>query len=246
MSVVTFCSASGSSGVSTMALMTAGLTESVEPVLFVECDPSGGDVAAWMDASDRTGIGSLASTRDADRTLDGVGAHVQRLESGLPVLVAPTRVGQASVAVREVAPWLMPLLSQSGLRAVVDAGRVNPMVLPDAVSGADLVVVVLRQSAGSAAATTARIDRTAELVEALTRVVVPHVLVGVGKYPYGWAEIMAHIETDMVGALPEEPQGAAAAAGGWTVGRGAGRSLLAATTRKMAAAVFDRVGVSVP
>jgi hypothetical protein len=109
---------------------------------------------------------------------------------------------------------------------------------------ADLVVVVLRQAPSSAAATTARIDRTAELVEALTRVVVPHVLVGIGKYPYSWTDIMAQIETDMVGALPEDPLGAAATAGGRVVGR-AGKSLLAAATKDVAATVLARVGVGV-
>ena len=240
MAVVACCAAAGSSGVSTTGLLLAALTPGAEPVLFVETDPSGGDVAAWMGSGDRPGLATLVT--EPDRSSTGLSAHVQRLPSGLAVLVAPARAQQAAVAVREVVPWLAPILvAERRVLSVCDAGRVDPVALPAVVTHADLAVVVLRQSPDSGPGTVARVDRTGELVERLAWAGVAHALAVVGVGPYRADELAAHVAADLLGVLPEDARGASAASGGWTLGRAAGRSVLAGAGRHLAVSVMGRV-----
>lgn len=245
MSLLVFCSPTGSTGVTTTALQVAALAPGSEPVVFAELDSSGGDLAGWLETGDRRGIASMVTT--SDRSLDGLGPHLQRLPSGLPVLVAPALVAQAKLAVREVSTWLPALFAAGvGVRVVADAGRVDPTELPAVVRVAGLVVIVVRQSLDSGPGSVPRVDRARELVDAVDASGVEHALVVIGAGPYAPADIARHTGSELIGVLPEDARGAATGSGAWTIGRAAGRSLLAGATRDLSTRVMARLDTRIP
>jgi hypothetical protein len=228
MSGVAVAGAPGATGVTTTAmLLAAGLDDAV----LVEADPSGGDVAAWMGGADQPGWSSAVAADD--RSWLGLERHLQRLPSGLRVLVAPTRSAEAAVAVRAGLERFGPLLTaMSDVVAVLDCGRITGPTA--ATSTALLTVLVVRQQADSAPATVARIDRAAELIGRTRTSAEGRVgLVVVGAVPYRPAEIAAHCQVELFAELADDRRGAAMVAGGWTIGRGAGRSALARSARPL-------------
>ena len=231
------------SGVTTTGLVLAAMSPSDRAVVFAECDPSGGDLAAWAELRETPGWSTAVAS--GDRSWRGLRSHLQQLPSGLNVLLAPTLAGQADVVVREAAHRFGSMLrSLSEVTVIADCGRMDaePPVWTEA---ADLVLLVVRQAPSSAGATVARVDRAREALSVLAtrRVRVATLLIGVRPYPPGQlAEVLGG---DVFGVLPEDPVGAGLASGAWTVGRGAGRSTLARAARPLAAALANGVSGSV-
>ena len=108
MSVVAVCTAGGSTGSTTTALLLAAMAPSDRAAMLVECDPDGGDVAAWAELSASRGWSSAVSA--TDRSWSGLVGHSQELP-GLTVVVSPTRPSQARSAVREAASGFAGLLA---------------------------------------------------------------------------------------------------------------------------------------
>src|SRR3954447_7315288 len=78
-------------------------------VLRMEADPSGGDIAAWLDVPEQPGV-ATAVTSAPSGEWPVVQAQCQR-HGELDVLVMPIRAGEAAVAAREAANRLAPTLS---------------------------------------------------------------------------------------------------------------------------------------
>ena len=234
MSVVAVVEAAGTAASTTTAVALAAAVPLGVETLLAECDPSGGDVAAWAGLSETPGWTTSVST--GDRSWEALCAHMQQLASGLSVLAAPSRARVARTVVRESASRFAPLLAaMPDVVTFADCGRYDET--PSAwVASASLVLLLVRQA--SAPATVARVDRAAEVIDRLGR---SHARVGVvvvGAHPYDPSEIAAAVGGQLFGVLAEDPIGAGQVGGGWTVGRGAGRSALLRSARPVAEALI--------
>ncbi|MGD9792054.1 MAG: hypothetical protein AB7V43_01130 [Acidimicrobiia bacterium] len=206
-------------------------------VLLVEGDPTGGDLAAWLDVAELPGV-ATAVTMAPTGAWPVIEAQVQH-HGLLRVLVMPVRAGEAAIAAREATTRIIPTLSAlSGLTAVVDCGFCHPAAPSTVVTQAALVVVTVRQPRTSSRAAAAHLDRVGELVDALGSRMLPTVVAVIGEEPYRASEI-----GDFLGGSPDrvrvvviadDPVGAAAAAGRERVGRGFARSHLARSAATVA------------
>ena len=237
MAVVAVVEAPGTSVSTTTAVVLAAVAPAGCETLLAECDPSGGDVAAWAGMADTPGWTTAVSS--GDRSWDALGAHLRPLPSGLAVLTAPVRGRVARTVVRESAARFGPLLaSMHDMVTFADCGRIDETPSPW-VAHAGLVLVVVRQA--SARATVARVDRAGELIDRLARADGQVAVVVVGGHPYDPPDVAEAAGGRLFGVLADDPWGAAQIAGAWTVGRGAGRSGLVRSARPVAEAVVAAV-----
>ncbi len=205
------------------------------PTLLAECDPSGGDVAAWAQLSTSPGWSTAMSS--ADRSWAAIDDNTQQLPSGLRVMAAPARASQAHTAVGEAARGFAgPMAAAPDVVTVADCGRVD-FDAPLWATSAQLTLLLVRQSVVSAPATVPRVDRAIEALGILRKTCRQVGVVLIGGAPYRSAEVAGALGTELFGVLPEDSAGAALVAGGWTVGNRASRSPLA----KAAAALGCRV-----
>lgn len=155
--VLSVLSAKGSPGATTTALLTAALWP--RPVLLVDADPAGGDVAVRLPAeaggpldADR-GLLPLLSAARRGLTPAQVVAEAQQAAGGTAVvagLAGPEQSAAAAANWPALATAVAEVTAVSGLDVVVDAGR----TAPDAVHlpllrACDVVVLVLRAEVGS-------------------------------------------------------------------------------------------------
>jgi hypothetical protein len=240
MSIVALCTPAGSSGTTTTSVLLGAMAPANTAVIVAECDPSGGDIAAWA----QLGIapGWVTAVAASDRSWTGLLHHAQALPSGLQVLVAPARGTEARTTIAEAARGFAGLLtSMPDVIAFADCGRVGESA-PVWASRAQLTVLLVRQSAQSAPATVAIVDRALEALDTL-RGACPRVgVVLVGGEPYPAREIEAALGVPLFGALPDDRAGAGVVAGSWTLGRRAARSPLA----RAAATLSEQVAASLP
>ena len=154
MTLVAVCSAGGSAASTTTAVVLASMLPAGYPTLLAECDPTGGDVAAWAQLSSSPGWSSAVS--GGDRSWDAIGDHAQQLPSGLRVMAAPPRAAQAYTAVGEAARGFAGLLAAApDVVTVADCGRVE-FDAPVWAAPAQLTLLLVRQSVVSAPATVPR------------------------------------------------------------------------------------------
>ncbi|NLT55724.1 MAG: hypothetical protein GXX79_14445 [Actinomycetales bacterium] len=149
MGVVAFCSAKGSPGVTTSALLVAALWP--RRVLLVDADPAGGDVALRLPGTDGLALdtrrGMLTLLPMARRALDpfALYQHAQELSGGVPVLAGlagPEQAGAVGELWTELARAFAAL---PGADVIVDAGRVHSHAVHlSLLRQADVVAWVLR------------------------------------------------------------------------------------------------------
>jgi hypothetical protein len=212
------------------------------PTLFAECDPTGGDVAAWAQLPTTPGWSSAVS--GGDRSWEAIADHAQQLPSGLRVMVAPARAAQAHSAVSEAARSFAGLLvAAPDVVTVADCGRVE-FDTPLWAAPAQLTLLLVRQSVVSAPATIPRVDRAVEALGVLRSACRQVGVVLIGGAPYRSSEIAGALGAELFGVLPEDASGAALVAGGWTVGKRASRSPLARAAadlgRRVVEAIYGR------
>jgi hypothetical protein len=235
MTIVAVCAAGGSAGSTTTAVVVASMLPAGYPTLLTECDPSGGDVAAWAQLPTAPGWSTAVSA--GDRSWEAVGDHTQQLPSGLRVMAAPARASQAHTAIGEAARGFTGLLAAApDVVTVADCGRVE-LDAPLWATPAQLTLLLVRQCVASAPATVPRVDRAIEALGVLRGTCRQVGVVLVGGAPYRASEIAGALGVELFGVLPEDASGAALVAGGWTVGRRGSRSPLA----KAAAVLGERV-----
>lgn len=196
----------------TTALATAMCWPLDSDVALAELDPSGGDLAAWLDRPQSPGLaGCLSSSGSIGWPV--IAAHIQPITEHFGVLVAPLRAREAAVAVREAALRLVPTLSALDRPVTLaDCGSQQPSALSPVVLQAAITVVCVSQRDASARAVAARLDRTAELVDALRQRAMPVVVAVVGARPFAPDEIerfLAAGEPLSVAAIEVDPAAAA-------------------------------------
>ena len=126
MTVIAFASVKGAPGVTTLACLVGAAWPPDRAVMVVECDASGGDVAARFRLASRIGWPSLVAAARRAREDVPVESHLQQIPGGLDVLVGASQLPSAEV-MAEVAPCLLRGESPSGTArdALVDLGRVS-------------------------------------------------------------------------------------------------------------------------
>ena len=145
-------------------------------VIVVEGDPSGGSMAAWLDTPLSPSLSAVVTalhqgstagvTRSTQRST--IDAMIRHTTSGVRFIPAPFRTREARGTVAEAEVSLFPTLAElHEVVALVDVGRIDPLRLPGAASGAALCVVAHRQDSSSAPAATVRLERLAETIAAL-------------------------------------------------------------------------------
>jgi hypothetical protein len=239
MTLVAVCAPAGSAASTTTAVVLASMLPAGYPTLLAECDPSGGDVAAWAQLPTTPGWSSAVS--GGDRSWEAIGDHAQALPSGLRVMAAPARSAQAHTAVGEASRGFAGLLAAApDVTTIADCGRVE-FDAPVWAAPAQLTLLLVRQSVVSAPATVPRVDRAIEALGILRSSCRQVGVVLIGGAPYRSSEIAAALGTELFGVLPEDASGAALVAGGWTLGRRASRSPLARAAAELGERVIEAI-----
>lgn len=187
---------------STTTIAIASGWSAADDVIVVEADPTGGDLAAWLDMPVAPSLSTVVT-----RVLDGTWPEIERFtrlaDSGLRVIPAPARAAEAQQAVGEAARSLVPTLAaMRSPVAIVDTGRLQPTpALHPFVGSAAVTVVVHRQATQSARAAAARLQRFADQLDAFGASPSKLVVAVVGATPFGLDEIEAFV-AESVGPTP--------------------------------------------
>ncbi len=239
MTVVPILSLSGAPGVTTVACLLASTWPATGPVAVVECDPSGGDLAARFGLSAAVGWTSLSAAVRRAGASTSLDSHLQQLPGGLPVLVGARAGCQVPADASEARLVRVAFSSQAGDGlAVIDLGRL-PVVKDGAggwLSAADYTIVMVRDDAAAALRVRERAKELIELTEGRVGVVV------VGDTAFRSRELAEFTGLAPLGDIPFDPASARVASGESGAGRRLERSRLLASTRRVAEAVGDRTG----
>jgi hypothetical protein len=180
--------------------------------MVAEFDPAGGCLAAWLDLPRSPGLADVAAS-SSPGSWATIQSMVQRAQSGVEVLVAPTRAMEATAVVQAAAMSVLPVLAALDQPVVfADGGRLRGG-LSTLASRANAVVVAHRQHSGSAAAAALGIERVADLTSQLVARSIPTVVALIGSRPYTADEVSDFVEADAVVAIADDPWAAAVLAG---------------------------------
>lgn len=240
----------GDAATTTTLALAAGWPDEV---LVLEADHRGGSMAAWLDLPASPTL-STAVTRASEGAWPAVRDVAHDAAAGLRVVTAPIRTIEATRAIAEAERHVLPALSALDRPVVlVDAGRAHPGAIgaPDGVPpvllASDVVAVVHHQSRQSSRAAAVRIERLADLVEAVVAAApsVATVLVLIGERPFEPAEIARFVAEDRtlagVVVLADDPLSAAVLAGRSGVSARRLARLPLMRTARRAAATLDRM-----
>ena len=239
MSVVPFLSLSGAPGVTTLACLVASTWAGQGPVAVVECDPSGGDLAARFGLTPAVGWSSLSAATRRTGPSTPLAAHLQPLPGGLPVLVG-THEGAPVPAHAPAAGVVRAGFSHDAPPgvAIVDLGRALPgPVDPDGWLGAaDYAVLVVGDDPSAALRVRGRASELLERTGGRLGLVV------VGGTTYRCQELAEFTGIAALCDIPFDPQGAAVASGASSAGRRLERSRLLASARRLGDGIAARTG----
>jgi len=185
----------------TTAVALASAWPVSDDVILVEADPSGGDLAAWFDLPVAPSLSTVV-TQVREGAWSDVEPHTRLADSGLRLITAPARAGEAGQAVREAGRTLAPTLAT--LRSpvtIADTGRFasSPASHPF-LAAASVTVVVHRQSPQSSRAAAVRLQRLVEQIETFPAGPAALVVTIVGAGPFAVGEIESYLAAD-VGAV---------------------------------------------
>jgi len=186
----------------TTAVALASAWPVSEDAILVEADPSGGDLAAWFDMTTSPSLSTVVT-----RVLDGAWPEIERLtrlaDSGLRIIPAPPRAGEAAQAVGESARSLVTTLATLRSPVVIaDTGRLQPSPAAHPYVGSSAVTVLVhRQAAQSSRAAAVRLQRLADQLEALSAIPASVVVAVIGASPFDLGEIESFL-AESVGSSP--------------------------------------------
>jgi hypothetical protein len=256
MTLVTILSVSGAPGVSTVACLLATTWAVPGPVMVVECDASGGDLAARFGLSPSVGWPSLTAAVRRSGASTPLDPHLQYLPGGLPVLVGAHHGPPAAAGGPEAGVVRTRSAGDSGGiggddgggqgnhgggrsgLVVVDLGRLphDSVETEGWLEAADWTVVVVRDDPAGAV----RVGHRA--AELLARTEGRLGLVVVGVNGFRCRELAGLTGIDPMGDVPFDSESAAVASGVSGAGRRLGRSQLLASVRRVGVVVASRTG----
>ncbi|MFI9509041.1 hypothetical protein [Nocardia sp. NPDC052566] len=198
-------------GVTTTAVALAAGWPGPETPIVLEADPSGGWLAGLAGGHPSLGLASLATAATHTSTPSGaeqLAAHTQLLPIGVPVLAAPS--GTDHIRTVLTSPMAPPARTRRHqpheVVVIADTGKADPVsaVMP-ILSGADVLVVLVRADLADAGLARQRLHEIAEWCP--RRAVV---LIGA----HTDEEFAASLAVPILGRLPLDSRGAAAILGG--------------------------------
>lgn len=152
--MVSICAGKGSPGATTLTMALAVAWP--RPVLVVEMDPYGGDIALRCRASNGqplspdTGVLSWSASMTTDAAASSINDHIQVADGDIHVLLGPRNAAQS----RAIDRWasMADALACSERDVLIDCGHVSSPSLPSAaaVRQSDQVIVVARAQLDSA------------------------------------------------------------------------------------------------
>jgi len=220
--LISVFSLKGSPGVTTLSCLLASAWSVPGPVIVVEADPSGGDLAARFELSSRTGWASLCSSARRSEAAPSLAPHLQILPGGLPTLVGSRGTDRRSARSEEGAVIRSGCggTERSGL-TVVDLGRVldGDEISDTWLQESDASVLVVP---GEASAAVQLRDRAPRLLETCNGHL-GMVVVGGG---YTSRELAVFAGIPVIGDVPIDAPAAAVASGSSGAERRLERSLL--------------------
>lgn len=186
----------------TTALAVASAWPSDQDTLLVEADPTGGDLAAWLDVPVAPSLSAVVTS------VRGGGwsevEHLIRDAAGrLRLIPAPAREGEAAQAVNESARHLAAMIaSLPSPVSIVDTGSIAPSPAAHPfVAVAAVTIIVHRQATQSAAAAAVRLQRLADQVDAFAGLSTSPIVAVVGAAPFSPGEIERFL-VESVAAVP--------------------------------------------
>ena len=134
----------------TTAVALTSAWPSERDVILVEADPSGGDLAAWLDMPVAPSLSTIV-TRALDGAWPDIERHVRTAAAGIRVVPAPDRAGEAARAIGESARFVVTTFATRTSPVVIaDTGRLHPAPAAHSfVAAAQVTVLVHRQSVQS-------------------------------------------------------------------------------------------------
>lgn len=222
----------GAPGVTTLACALAAAWPERREVVVVECDPSGGDLAARFQLDPEPGVASMAlGMRQGSNATDHVSQYGQSLPGGLNVIVGPLGADAALAIDRELTN--IRITAFEHVDAIFDCGRLLPHASGQAhiLAQADRVFVVMRPDTSSVVHGEAAIQR----VRALRGSVGGVGVVTIGEGIFEPRDVADALAVELVAILPSEPAVAAMLAGGKGRSRALHRSDLIRTAARMSA-----------
>ena len=232
----------GSPGVTTLAVALAARWPVPGLPVVVECDPSGGSLAARFGLRTSPGLVSLTAAARQDPDLGLLWAHTQPLPGGLPAVIAPPGADYTRAALTSLLDArhrAVPILRGAAMRpqsvVIADCGRLDTgsPAYPIA-READRVLLLTRP----------RADELSHLAAGLSMVDLwamrpSLVLVGDG---YPAAEVTRELGVPVLARIPHDVAGAAALTGAVGRRRGPARSPLGRAAHTIAEALLEPHG----
>jgi Mrp family chromosome partitioning ATPase len=210
MSVVGVCSAKGSPGATTTALVLATSATWRDQAIVVEADPAGGDLASRLGIPSEPGLTSLAAAGRRELSAELVEKHCQHV-AGIDIVAAPAGASAARSALRVLGDALPSALRTMMDKLIIcDLGRLDADSASLATAkAADVILVVTRPLLADLA-------HVAEETEAWSRIGPPVGLVLSGepgtvrRERYPAPEVSAALGLEVLGTLAWDPKGVAA------------------------------------
>ncbi len=186
MTVVVVSGTKGSPGATTTAVLFAGCSRNA---VLVDADRDGGALATRFGLSREPGLTTLAADRSDDRA--ALDRHLQQI-GDIPVLVGPDDPVRSDALWERGGGRIWASLQGGDRLIVMDAGRHRPHLSDDAVSRADLHLVVVRNdSEGLVALSNLQLTSAAALVV-------------IGSGPHDPTELGAVTGRPVIAVLPHD------------------------------------------
>ncbi len=172
--------------------------------ILAELDPAGGSLAARHQLAPEPGLTSLAAAGRRGLRPDTVLRHCRRLPSGVVALIAPVSPERVASALAVLGSALGDVLAGiSGTDILADCGRIDrrsPAL--ELVRAAPYVVLTVTPSLEGVAHAQARLDVLSLPPGRLA-------VMAIGDRPYHPDEVGAVLQLPVLGALAQDPAGAA-------------------------------------
>ncbi len=186
----------------TTSVALASAWPASDDAVLIEADPAGGDLAAWFDLPVAPSLSTVV-TRVLDGAWPEIEPFVRVANSGLRIIPAPPRSGEAAQAVAEAARSLVSSLAiQHSPVVIADTGRLRPSPATHPfVRAATVTVLVHRQATQSSRAAAVRLQRLADQLDALVSLPTVVVVAVIGAAPFDLRDVELFL-AESVGAFP--------------------------------------------
>jgi hypothetical protein len=231
MTIVTFTSLKGAPGVTTLSRLVGATWPEGRKVMLLECDASGGDLAARFQLSARDGWVSFNAAVRRGGATAAIEPHLQELPGGLPVLVG-AKGNEVAEQTESIVALLSAIAGSPGepWDVLVDLGRLVPRE-PGSVAWierSEHVVICTRGDAASALHVREKAPAIRDRCPGRVGLEL------MWKGPYSRSDLEGFTGIPVFGVCPFDEMSASMATGERRTGRRLARSPLVAGARRLA------------